>query len=253
MNRSPLPVEAVLPSLSSNCDFDWSSELENSAPSNMRSTGVSHCLFAPIHYERGYSYPLIVWLHGPESNEQELRNLMPHVSVRNYVAVAPRGTSQTKSLRGAFDWDQSSRSISEAYESVLHCVDVAKQRFHIHPERVFVAGHAAGGTMALRLGLEHPDQFAGAISLGGPVPTGECPLKRITEARKLPLLLSVSPDQEKYTLDHIMDNVRLLHFAGSSLSLRLYPAGDELTTVMLSDLDNWIMERVCPASVVSVS
>lgn len=253
MNRSPLPAEAVLPSLSSTCDFNWLSEIEKSTPCDLRHTDVSHCLFAPIHYEQGYSYPLIVWLHGPASNEQELRNLMPLVSVRNYVAVAPRGTAQTEGRRAAFDWDQSSRSISDSYERVLHCIDMAQDRFHIHPERIFIAGLAAGGTMALRLGLEHPDQFAGAISLGGPVPMGECPLKRITEARKLPLLLSVSPDQEKFPLDHVMDNVKLLHFAGSSLSLRLYPAGDELTTVMLSDLDNWIMERVCPATVDSAN
>ncbi len=253
MNRSPLSAEAVLPSLVSPNDLDWLGELENSHQSDLRYAGVSHCLFAPIHYEQGYSYPLIVWLHGHAGNEQELREVMPLISVRNYVAVAPRGTIQAEGRRRAFEWDQSSRSIAEAYERVRHCIDMAQDRFHIHPERIFVAGLAEGGTMALRLGLEHPDQFAGAISLGGPMPTGDSPLKRITEARKLPLLLSVSPDQDKYSLSHVMENVRLLHFAGSSLSLRLYPAGDELTTVMLADVDQWIMERVCPEPVGSAS
>jgi len=253
MNRSPLPAESVLPPLSSQNDLNWLGELENSPQSDLRYAGVSHCLFAPIHYEAGYSYPLIVWLHGHAGNEQELRKVMPLISVRNYVAVAPRGTIQTEGHRGAFEWEQSSRSIAEAYERVRHCIDVAQDRFHIHPERVFVAGAAEGGTMALRLGLEHPDQFAGAISLGGPMPTGESPLKRITEARKLPLLLSVSPNQNKYSLSHVMENVRLLHIAGSSLALRLYPTGDELTTVMLSDVDHWIMEQVCPAPVATVS
>jgi len=253
MNRSPLPVEAVLHSLAPNSSFDWLGELEGSTQNNLRHSGVSHCLFAPIHYEQGYSYPLIVWLHGPASNEQELRDVMPRVSVRNYVAIAPRGTNQTADLRGAFEWDQTSYSIGEAYERVQHCIETAQDRFHIHPDRIFVAGYAEGGTMALRLGLEHPNKFAGAISLGGPLPTGECPLKRISEARKLPLLLSVSPDQEKFPLSRAMDNVRLLHSAGASLSLRLYPAGDELTTAMFSDVDNWIMEQVCPTAAASAS
>jgi len=123
MNRSPLPVEAVLPSLSSHDDFNWLSELESFPQSDLRSAGVSHCLFAPIHYEQSYSYPLIVWLHGHASNEQELREVMPLISVRNYIAVAPRGTLQTEDRRGAFEWEQSSRSIAEAYERVQHCVE----------------------------------------------------------------------------------------------------------------------------------
>ena len=100
--------------------------------------------------------------------------------------------------------------------------------------------------MALRIGLERPESFAGAISLSGSLPIGGCPLKRINDARGLPLLLSVSPDRTNYSLEQVMENVRLMHFAGSSLSLRLYPEGDKLTNVMLSDVDHWILERVCP-------
>ena len=29
-------------------------------------------LFAPMHYEPGYAYPLIVWLHGPGGDERQL-------------------------------------------------------------------------------------------------------------------------------------------------------------------------------------
>ena len=52
-----------------------------------------HFYFAPLHYEPNYSYPLIVWLHGPHNNELELKQIMPLVSMRNYVAAAPRGTA----------------------------------------------------------------------------------------------------------------------------------------------------------------
>ena len=51
-----------------------------------------YTLFAPLHYEPGYSYPLIVWLHGHGNDERQLVRIMPLVSMRNYVAVAPRGT-----------------------------------------------------------------------------------------------------------------------------------------------------------------
>ena len=30
-----------------------------------------HSLFAPLHYEPGYAYPLIVWLHGLHGDERQ--------------------------------------------------------------------------------------------------------------------------------------------------------------------------------------
>lgn len=255
MNRSPLPTQIIPPSLAaeSNFEFDWQGKTSQASQCRPQLAGVSHCLFAPVHYQQGYRYPLIVWLHGPTSNEQELRDVMPLVSVRNYVAVAPRGTNRVEDTPRAFGWEQTAGSSNEAIQRVRHCIATAQDRFNIHADRIFLAGYGEGGTMALRLGLEHPDEFAGVISLGGPMPTGGRPLKRIAEARKLPLLISVSPDQDRFTLERAMENVRLLHSAGSPLSLRLYPEGESLTTVMLSDVDKWIMQHVCPETVVSSS
>ncbi len=34
-----------------------------------------------------------------------------------------------------------------------------------------------------------------------------------------------------------------------SVCLRVYPCGDELRTIMLSDMDRWIMEQVAPQPV----
>ena len=49
-------------------------------------------MFGPLHYEAGYAYPLIVWLHGWGDDETQLKRVMPLVSMQNFVAVAPRGT-----------------------------------------------------------------------------------------------------------------------------------------------------------------
>jgi len=231
-------------------------------------TAPAHSCFAPLHYESGYAYPLIVWLHGSGSSEDELRQVLPLISTRNHVAIAPRGTRSAENGSGAYRWDPSVDGIAEASQRVTDCIAIAKERFHIHPDRVFVAGHSLGGTMAYRLGLESPEQFAGAISLGGEVPRGSRLLKHINRARHLPLLLSVSPAKEiesyekwssetdcapGYSIERVLEDLRFLHIAGLSLSLRLYPAGDDLTTVMFEDLNSWIMEQFCPSSTASAS
>lgn len=247
MNRSPLvnkPIQANTKFLGPTQAYP---QTKRAFPQAEPTPAVTaHCLFAPINYEPGYAYPLIVWLHGPESNEQEVKQVMPLISYRNHVAVAPRGTRSSGQHRGAFNWGNTPEDIYQAGERVEHSIEIAKQQFNIHPDRIFVAGFSTGGTLALRLGMENPDLVAGAISLGGPMPKGHRPFRNINHARQLPLLLSVSPN-ENYSLPKVMDDLRLLRYAGFSLSLRLNPEGDELTTKMLSDVNAWIMEQFCPS------
>src|SRR3954453_18139211 len=111
---------------------------------------LAYSTFAPIHYEKRYAYPLLVWLHGDAGSEQELRQVMPLVSMRNYVAVAPRGPWQSAVNRRFFQWRQSPDAIESAELRIAGCIATAQERFKIHPDRIFIAGRDAGGTMALR-------------------------------------------------------------------------------------------------------
>ncbi len=199
-------------------------------------------VFAPVHYESGYAYPLIVWLHGDSGHEDELPRVMPHISLRNHVGVAPRGTQACET---GYRWSQSLDDLGEAADRVLAAVDAAKDRYHIHRDRVFLAGYQSGGTMAVRLALEYPEVFAGAASVEGRVPRGGRPLRNINRARKTPLLLATSLEDDALSVAGVNDDLRLLHSAGMSVAIRLYPGGDGLTSNMLSDIDAWVMERVC--------
>jgi phospholipase/carboxylesterase len=199
------------------------------------------CLVAPLHYEPNYAYPLLVWLHGSGSDEREVKRIMPLVSLRNYVAVGLRGPV---ARGGGFGWPQTAEAIATAGEHLAEAIARAQQKYHLHPQRVYVAGHGSSGTMALRLALDAPELVAGAISLGGPFPSGRAPLRRLAAVRQLRLLLMQGRDSGTYPLLRVCEELRLLHAAGISVTLRQYPCGDELTTQMLHDLDVWLMEQV---------
>jgi phospholipase/carboxylesterase len=201
--------------------------------------------FAPVHYEPGYAYPLLVWLHDRAGNEHQIRRIMPHISMRNFVAVAPRGTVASRRRQGAFDWQQSGDSIEEAEARVMHCIDGAKARYHINCKRVFIMGSGNGGTMAMRIAWTHPERFAGVATLGGRLPTRFCPLRRIHELRGLPCLIAAARQSGNYPEAEVCRDLRLMHSAGCTVSLRQYPGCDGLTTRMLSDLNRWIMDLVC--------
>jgi phospholipase/carboxylesterase len=198
---------------------------------------------APLHYERGYAYPLLVWLHRRSGSEHQLRRIMPHVSLRNFVAAAPRGTVARR--RGGFHWRQDAEGIEEAETRIFDCIAAAAEKFNIHPERIFLAGCGSGGTMAVRVAWNHPERFAGVATLGGELPSELCPLRRVNAMRRIPCLVAMSRHSPHYPEHQVCRDLRLMHSAGCTVALRQYPGADDLTAGMLSDLNCWLMELVC--------
>jgi len=211
---------------------------------------------APLHYERGYRYPLLIWLHGDGGDEQQLQFVMPHISLRNYVAAAPRGTASVADERfddgepgtEGFFWRQDDDHIFLAQDRIAHCIELACERYNVHPERVFLAGYQSGGTMALRIALSDPDRFAGAISMCGPLPTGGAPFGRFVDARRVAVMIAAGLSDRSYPQWRVFNDLRLLHIASVRTTLRFYPGADELTDLMLDHLNCWVMEQVCPPS-----
>jgi phospholipase/carboxylesterase len=205
--------------------------------------------FAPLHYERNYAYPLLVWLHGAGIDEGQLRRIMPEVSLRNYVGVGLRGTAKCATARGSqgFTWPQSGEHVGRAEQAFFDALDEARKKFHISPRRIFLAGADCGGTMAFRLAMRHPTRFAGVLSLGGAFPLGGTPLMRLADARRVPIFLATGRTSRLYPPETVCENLKLFHAAGMNVDLRQYPCGDELMPVMLSDMDRWIMQQVAEA------
>lgn len=205
-----------------------------------------YATFAPIHYEPGYAYPLVVWLHGAKGDERQVRQVMPRISMRNFVAIAPRGSLMECPDPGAFCWRQANDAVELAETRILDCVEIAKGRFNIHPERIFLAGVGCGGTMALRTAWNYPGRFAGVASFGGPLPAHNRPLRHVNALRRLPCFIASGRTSDGYPESDVCRDLRLLHSAGCTVALRQYPCGDDLTTTMLADLNRWIMDIVCP-------
>jgi phospholipase/carboxylesterase len=206
-----------------------------------------HAIFAPLKYEPRYSYPLIVWLHGPANDERQLLRIMPLISMRNYVAVAPRGpllVAAEAHVPESYGWRQSEEIVQRAEQRIFDCIEAAGQKYHFAPNRIFIAGFDCGGTMAFRVAMNHPERFAGVLSLGGPFPTERTPLANLPEARQLPVFLAGGRRSPLYGEAEVCNDLRLLHTAGLSITLRLYPCGHELSPQMLADVDRWIIAQI---------
>src|SRR6516164_7766930 len=104
--------------------------------------------FLPTGYEPNYPYPLLVFLHGNGGNEEQILRLAPRVSRRNYVSIGLRGpVSLGPNRRGAlaYSWgDDSHLPMIEDY--LLEAIQQTRLYYHIHSERIILAGFAEGAT-----------------------------------------------------------------------------------------------------------
>lgn len=197
-------------------------------------------LFLPLHYEKNYEYPLVVWLHNNGDESSQVLRVMPQLSLRNYVAVSPQAALGNSHC--GFYWEQDPASIDYATDAVLESIDHARLRTNINSRRIFIAGFGAAGTMAFRVALTHPDLFAGVASLNGPLPEGSAPLGRWGSSRNLEVFWSHCRKSQEFSQSQLCEQLKLLHVAGFSVTLRQYPGSDELSSSSLSDLNSWIMK-----------
>lgn len=243
MNRiqNPAKPKALGPGLSSLPAFEV-----DSATFRASAGDSTRAMFVPLHYEPGYAYPLIVWLHGSgPSDERQLLRVMPVVSMRNYLAVAPRGfPGGGEGEAPECGWPQTPERIEEAERRVFDAIEAAMCQYHVATDRIFIAGFDAGGTMAFRVAMNHPSRFAGVISLCGAFAQGFNPFRGLVQARRLPIFLAVGRDSLRYSPAHACADLRLFHTAGMSIALRQYPCGHQLAPQMLRDLDRWIIEQI---------
>jgi phospholipase/carboxylesterase len=201
--------------------------------------------FAPIGYEPRYAYPLIVFLHGHGGNEEQILRLAPRISRRNYVAIGLRGpVCLGPNRKGAltYSWGESGHLLSiEDY--FLQAVRQTRLHYHIHSERIYLAGFAEGATLAYRLGLTFPQLIGGVIALNGAMPREDRPLLRLTEIRSLNVFIGHGIANSVVPLSMARADHRLLYTAGVDVDLHTYSTNHRLHPDMLRDVNRWIIQR----------
>ncbi len=212
-----------------------------------RGVPAEFSLFVPLHYERNYAYPLVVWLHENGSDETQLTQAVSALSLRNYVALGPRGSEQC--VRGGYGWFQTHRAIESTEQSVFSAIESTKVQLNIHDERVFVAGQGHGGTMAFRVAFRNPQYFAGVLSINGPLPEGLRPLAGLKRCRQLPLFWTQCRKDDAFDESLLSEQLKLLYYAGFDLTLRQYPMACPVLDVIMPDANRWLMQRVSPNTV----
>jgi phospholipase/carboxylesterase len=200
--------------------------------------------FLPTGYEPNYAYPLVVFFHGHGGNEEQILRLAPRLSRRNYICLGLRGTQRlSERVDGGpgYAWSADGQCDALTEDYVFRAIEQTRRSYHVHSERIYLAGICEGATLTYRLGLNFPERFAGVISLNGSLPPRGSLFLRLPEVRQLRAFIGHGIANSVIPYTHARSDFRLLYTAGLDVCLHSYPANNRLHANMLRDINRWIM------------
>jgi len=207
-----------------------------------------NAVYLPQPYEPNYAYPLIVWVQPTGCRLAPLNQIMTVLSERNYLGTISRlalsvadplralslgtqGGAETRS-RSTVPWNW----LQEVRRDVLH----ARRQFHVHSERIYLAGVGPGATAAIQLLLAKPEWFAGTIAIDPTVEMDQISLRQFRGLADKRLFIS-SKGQNS-----ILPKLeQLCHSAGMDVTRKTYRTQQSLHRRVLLDVDSWVMSRIC--------
>jgi phospholipase/carboxylesterase len=201
--------------------------------------------FLPTGYEPNYPYPLVVFFHGQGGNEEQVLRLAPRLSRRNYICIGLRGPEvlgRRADGRVGYSWGQDGPCDAQIEDYVLGAVEQTRRNYHVHSERIYLAGVCEGATLAYRLGLTFPERFGGLIALNGTLPSPRSLLLRPDKVRPLRVLIGHGIANAYVPLGLARQQFRLFYTAGLHVRMHTYPTTHRLHPDMLRDVNRWIME-----------
>jgi pimeloyl-ACP methyl ester carboxylesterase len=117
--------------------------------------------YLPLQYDPSKKWPVIVYLHGYNGANPEYYNWWSadkrHDGVTDrhgVIFIEPHGRGNTQ-YRGIGDRD------------VLKCIELAKQKFNVDEDRVYLAGSSMGGFGTWNVATRHPELFAAIAPIYG--------------------------------------------------------------------------------------
>jgi predicted esterase len=153
----PLPVEsgALVPRQPATFDVPAT---DDSAP-------IRYSVVLPPEYTPGQAYPLLVVLRSYGLTCEQMLQWwagtpdQPGMAMhRGYIVAAPEYVDASTDH---YDYG------AAAHRAVLETIRDVRQRFQVDSDRIFLTGHGMGGDAAFDIGMSHPDQFAGVLTIVG--------------------------------------------------------------------------------------
>lgn len=187
--------------------------------------------YVPEFYEANYPYPLIVWLPSETDSTARFSERMQALSPRNCLGLQLPGVEDESGVEGLL-------------EGIRTHVSRLRRAWHVHTERIFLAGLDNSAEAALLAFLARPQWFGGAIALKGAFGTAlrpHIPFRNPALRGKRLFLAAQTGDG----VNAMVEAGRLLGLFGLDVTTRGYDGAAGTTAGVMADVNVWLMDGVC--------
>src|SRR5215470_8906333 len=199
-------------------------------------------------------HPTLLTLHGWGANALDLLGLAPYLGGGKFLILCPQGPLQVPIGQNAvgYGWFPLSmggsldlRSVVKAHEIVQNFLNEAIDRYPVDSKQLGIVGFSQGGIMAYSLGLGEPERFAGLASLSSWLPQDLLSiLPDVPATEQLPVLIQHGARDELVGVDKARQSSEKLRDLCVPVTYREYEMGHGLNAQSLTDLSEWLQEKV---------
>ncbi len=210
-----------------------------------------HTVFEP---EGAGPHPTILALHGWGANALDLLGLSPHLCRGQFLVLCPQGPLQVPigpNMVGHGWFPLTSggpidvQAILSAREAVRTFLNEVLQRYPVDSKKLCVLGFSQGGVMGYSLALGEPERFAGLAALSSWLPKDMLTvLPDVPATEQLPVLVQHGSKDELIDVGRARQSVEILRDVKAPVTYREYDMGHEINAHSLTDLSNWLQEKV---------
>ena len=188
----------------------------------------------------------IILLHGVGSNEQDLFSFSNQLPADVYV-ISPRGPFTLGAGRYAWynvDFSTGKPIINAAQEAtsrevIRTFINQIKQEYHVN--EVYLGGFSQGAIMSYSIGLTHPAEVQGVVSLSGRILDEIRPfVKKDAHLSKLKVLVAHGAQDNTLPIHYARAAKNFLESLGVQLTYHEYPIAHQINNEVLQDLNNWL-------------
>ena len=188
----------------------------------------------------------IILLHGVGSNESDLFSLaeeLPH----DFYVISPRGRFALGAGRYAwYNIDFStgkpiinSQQEASSREVIVTFIKQVKQKYNL--DEVYLGGFSQGAIMSYSIGLTHPNEVQGIITLSGRILDEIKPLvKKDNYLQQLKVFVAHGVQDNTLPIHYSIAAKDYLESLELELTYKEYPIGHQISNQELHDLNNWL-------------
>jgi phospholipase/carboxylesterase len=199
-------------------------------------------------------HPAIIAFHGWGSNSLDLLSLAPYLAGGRFMVVCPQGPLEVPigPIVG-YGWfpirmgtPPEPARVSEAVERASAFIDAAVRRYPVEPRKLVVLGFSQGGVMAWRVAFREPEKFAAVVGISTWFPPE---LKDMARAKsealsRMPAMVQHGRADDMIEIGRARESVEHLRELHIPLTYREYDCGHEITAQGISDLSNFLEQKI---------